>query len=42
MKLYLLGLYYSLRRIYRQNKIMELAQILDELQSLLGMEEDYD
>lgn len=43
-KLYLTGLYYTLRRAYRQNKINEtlIKQILEEVKSILDTEEGND
>ncbi len=43
-KLYLTGLYYTLRRAYWQNEINEtlIKQILEEIKSILDMEENYD
>ncbi|MBR1373458.1 hypothetical protein IJ556_03295 [bacterium] len=43
-KLYLTGLYYTLRRAYRQNEINKtlIKQILEEIKSILDMEEGYD
>lgn len=43
-KLYLTGLYYTLRRSYRQNKINEtlIKQIFEEIKSILDTEEGND
>lgn len=43
-KLYLIGLYYTLRRAYKRGEINEnlIKQILEEIRIILNTEEDYE